>query len=138
MDLWRLVDENPREVQESTHLMTPSGDAPEHSTKSPHLRPDDEKNEQEIPATEACDETPEGKTTAECKTVLGNVTTALNLSPEEVPSNQQRREALFQIERLLLRVRPYDSIGFFYVQRELLHYLQLGEFQEPANSDCLI
>ena len=61
---------------------------------------------------------------------------ALSLGSEEMVLQQQkkRQEILFQIERLLLRAKPYDSIGFFHVQRELIKYLELGEIQDSATS----
>ena len=35
MDLWRLLEDSPREIQDCGHAMTPSGDAPEPSAISP-------------------------------------------------------------------------------------------------------
>ena len=44
---------------------------------------------------------------------------------EEEPSEQVRWEILFLINRMLLKTRPYDSIEFFCLQRQIRRYLGL-------------
>ncbi|KAJ9590220.1 hypothetical protein L9F63_016670 [Diploptera punctata] len=101
--------------------------------------PEDTWKENDITAANLSFEKPE-ENDIECCVVTENVPTALtlnSLSEENISQEQKRREVLFQIERLLLRARPYDSIGFFYVQREIYHYLELDEFQNSARLTSL-